>query len=130
VGVTRAKNKLNCFSFGEDSTFVRELLGKTEVRAHPVTSRKGRQEAVRQTVPYGSFLKTKQTKRKVTEDEYLDKLEEIRTTGILWHKVFGEGRVLAIDGDTIRVEFPGKTTMCRLKYMMEQGILTDGSSPM
>jgi len=114
VGVTRAKNQLLLFRPEAEATFIDELLGR---------------EATRPAIPkhvqtgYGDVSGKKTKKRIVTESEYMDKLEEIQTTGYVKHKTYGEGRVESMNGDTILVAFAQKTVKCKLKYMMEQGII-------
>lgn len=148
VGVTRAKNDLCLFSFKGESTFVGELLGLKSEGSRPVDSglvqrstsgfehvgaRMGSTRYIdsgtapsrvsRKILKQSSSLQQTTTKRIVTESEYYDKMEEIRTTGYVSHKMLGEGTVRSIKGDTIEVEFTNKTAKCKLKYMMEQGLV-------
>jgi hypothetical protein len=57
------------------------------------------------------------------DSEYLDKLEEIKTSGQVKHKTYGEGKVIAFYGDTLEIAFPSKTAKCKLKFMMENGLI-------
>lgn len=59
----------------------------------------------------------------VTDQAYREKLEEIRTTGRVKHKTFGEGMVVSADGDTLEIRFKTKTAKCKLRFMMENGII-------
>lgn len=113
VGITRAKNNLYIFDFQNDSTFIRELFGQ-EISKHTKKA-----ESRSKTVT----VQKKSDRRIVTEAEYLDKLEEIRSTGYVKHRIYGEGRVLSITGDNIAIEFQAKTAKCKLKYMMEHELI-------
>jgi DNA helicase-2/ATP-dependent DNA helicase PcrA len=116
IGVTRAKNNLNIFSFKDNSIFTDELLGKSNkpfIKSH---ARK-------------NFLLSKSAqsqitdKKTVVESEYLNKLEEIKNSGYIKHKTYGEGKVVGLNGDTIEIVFPNKTAKCKLKFMMENGLI-------
>jgi DNA helicase-2/ATP-dependent DNA helicase PcrA len=116
VGVTRAKNHLNIFSFKNNATFTYELLGKS-------TKPEVRQHARKNLLLSKSAFTQSAAKRTVTESEYLDKLEEIRSTGKFKHKTYGEGKAIGFDGDTIEVQFANKKAKCKLKFMMENGLI-------
>ncbi len=120
VGVTRAKNNLCIFSFRDGATFSRELLGKEDKQ---VMESKENQPAKKRTQSQINSLQKKPNKRIVTEAEYLDKLEEIQTTGYINHKTYGEGMLRSMNGDTLEIEFQSKTTKCKLKFMMEHGLI-------
>nr|MCR5754277.1 ATP-dependent helicase [Acetatifactor sp.] len=122
VGVTRAKNQLVLFKKEMGTTFIDELMGRESLKpAYPVKTTTPISKQVQ--TGYGEASGRKSKKRIVTESEYLDKLEEIQTTGYVKHKTYGEGRVESIAGDILLVEFPQKTVKCKLKFMLEQGLI-------
>jgi DNA helicase-2/ATP-dependent DNA helicase PcrA len=116
TAVTRAKNSLNIFSFKNDSVFTDELLGKTN---KPVVKSHARKNLLLSK----SAQSQSQAKKQVVESEYLNKLEEIKNSGHIKHKTYGEGKVLSYNGDTLEIVFPNKTAKCRLKFMMENGLI-------
>ena len=120
VGVTRAKNTLCIFSFRDGATFSNELLGKEDKQ---VMVSKEKQPVKKRTQSQINSLQKKPNKRIVTEAEYLDKLEEIQTTGYINHKTYGEGMLRSMNGDTLEIEFQSKTAKCKLKFMMENGLI-------
>lgn len=118
VGVTRAKNHLVIFSFRDGAAFTRELLGSKEPEGKAAAAlRDSRKSYV------GNFKQNKSAVKSITEAAYRDKWEEIMTTGYVKHKIWGEGMLLAADGDELTIEFPHKTARCRLRFMMEQGMI-------
>lgn len=120
VGVTRAKNNLCIFTFKGESTFSSELLG---LNVSTKTMNTQKKPAKKKVLSQTNALQSKPKKRIVTESEYLDKLGEIRNTGQVEHKMYGKGRIKSISGDTIEIEFESKTTKCKLKVMMENGLI-------
>ena len=120
VGVTRAKNNLCIFTFKDESTFSSELLGlNVSARTNNTQKKTTKKKSLSQTNAFQGIQK----KRIVTENEYLDKLEEIRSAGQVRHKIYGTGRVCSIIGDTIEIEFEGRRTKYKLKVMMEHGLI-------
>jgi DNA helicase-2/ATP-dependent DNA helicase PcrA len=117
IGVTRAKNNLNIFSFKYKSVFTDELLGKNN---KPVIKSHARKNLLLSKSAVQSQMTAKKT---VVESEYLDKLEEIKSSGHIKHKTYGDGRVVAFNGDTLEIAFPNKTAKCKLKFMMENGLI-------
>lgn len=147
VGVTRAKNELCIFEFDDGSTFTNELLGlKTSentgcsfveakmsnlrdlsnfsIDYKEKISKKSQayKNSIDLTKPI-SYQKTEAKQKKVTESEYADKIEEIYLTGTIVHKKYGLGKVLKISGDLLKIEFEGKITKCKLKFMMEHNLI-------
>jgi DNA helicase-2/ATP-dependent DNA helicase PcrA len=144
VAVTRAKNNLNIFSFKDKSTLTYELLGKEKIKhAGFGTYGTGANGYGRSRFGGTGFDKSglrptgsgsgfgKQTKlsqqhksgKTVTDQAYREKLEEILTTGHVKHKTFGEGTLVSADGDTLEIRFKTKTAKCKLRFMMENGII-------
>jgi DNA helicase-2/ATP-dependent DNA helicase PcrA len=116
VGVTRAKNHLNIFSFKNKSIFTDELLGKNN---KPVIRSHARKNILLSKSAHSQIPE----KKTVVESEYLNKLEEIKNSGHVKHKTFGEGKVISLNGDTLEIAFPNKTAKCKLKFMMENGLI-------
>jgi DNA helicase-2/ATP-dependent DNA helicase PcrA len=116
TAVTRAKTHLNIFSFKHHSIFTDMLLGKSnkpEIRSHARKNLLLSKSAQSQVV----------SKKTVVESEYQNKLEEIKSSGHVKHKTYGDGKVIAFNGDTLEIAFPSKTAKCKLKYMMENGLI-------
>jgi DNA helicase-2/ATP-dependent DNA helicase PcrA len=116
TAVTRAKTHLNVFSFKRHSIFTDMLLGKSnkpEIRSHARKNLLLSKSAQSQVV----------SKKTVVESEYQDKLEEIKSSGHVKHKTYGDGKVIAFYGDTLEIAFPSKTAKCKLKFMMENGLI-------
>jgi DNA helicase-2/ATP-dependent DNA helicase PcrA len=116
TAVTRAKTHLNIFSFKHHSIFTDMLLGKSnkpEIRSHARKNLLLSKSAQSQVV----------SKKTVVESEYQDKLEEIKSSGHVKHKTYGDGKVIAFNGDTLEIAFPSKTAKCKLKFMMENGLI-------
>jgi DNA helicase-2/ATP-dependent DNA helicase PcrA len=116
VGITRAKNQLNIFSFKNKSAFTDELLEKSNkpmIRSHArknlLLSKSAQSQIIAQKV--------------VLESEYLNKLEEIKSSGHVKHKTYGDGKILALNGDTLEIAFANKTAKCKLKFLMENGLI-------
>ena len=122
VGVTRAKDELCLFNISGKSTFISELLGISMEKELSKSGRSSQKSYLKTSVK--SPLQRKVKKRIITESEYLDKLEEIRTTGYVNHKQYGEGILKSIHGDVLEIEFADKTAKFKLKIMMEQNMLS------
>ena len=137
VGVTRAKNELCIFEFDDGSTFTNELLGienKNSANSSDIYGIPGRlstrsmsksssyKNSIDLTKPT-SYQKTETKRKKITESEYADKIEEIYLTGTVMHKKYGLGKVLKISGDLLEIEFDGRVTKCKLKFMMEHSLI-------
>lgn len=123
VGVTRAKNNLVIFSFRDGAAFTRELLGS---KAPEGKGSEGKAAAALQDSRkshIGNFKQNKPAVKIVSEAAYRDKWEEIMTTGYVKHKIWGEGMLLSADGDDLEIEFSHKTAKCRLRFMMEHGMI-------
>ena len=123
VGVTRAKERLFLMRTGEKATFLDELTGRETKESSPkqvhTLHKKGGSAKKQKAFSYHN----RKQKRIVTESEYLDKKEELQTTGYVKHKIYGEGRVEAMEGDALTIAFAAKTTKCKLKYLMEQELI-------
>jgi DNA helicase-2/ATP-dependent DNA helicase PcrA len=116
IGVTRAKNSLSIFSFKNNSVFTDELLGKSN---KPVIKSHARKNLLLSKSAQSQSM----AKKQVVESEYLNKLEEIKNSGHIKHKTYGDGKVVSYNGDTLEIVFPNKTAKCKLKFMMENGLI-------
>jgi DNA helicase-2/ATP-dependent DNA helicase PcrA len=136
VAVTRAKNNLNIFSFKNESAFTDQLFNRTPavttVRTIETGSKADKNthsvrkpyRVKRECNSYNTSSAAKNSKlRIVTESEYMDKMGEIASSGFIRHRIYGRGKLLNINGDELQVEFAGKTMKCRLKFMMERGLI-------
>ncbi|MBO5283606.1 MAG: ATP-dependent helicase [Lachnospiraceae bacterium] len=123
VGVTRAKNNLVIFSFRDGATFTRELLenGTAERKGAEGRAAEALQDSRKSHI--GNFKPNQPAVKSITEAAYRDKWEEIMTTGYVKHKIWGEGMLLSADGDDLEIEFAHKTARCRLRFMMEHGMI-------
>lgn len=118
VGVTRAKNNLVIFSFPDGAAFTRELLGNKAPEGKADSAfQDNRKSAI------GNFKQNRPAVKSVSEAAYRDKWEEIMTTGTIKHKIWGKGTLRSADGDELEITFPHKTAKCRLRFMMEQGMI-------
>ena len=59
----------------------------------------------------------------MTQSEHGSKIEEIDLTGTVMLKKYGLGKVLKISGDLLEIEFDGRVTKCKLKFMMEHSLI-------
>lgn len=137
VGVTRAKNELCIFEFDDGSTFTNELLGienKNSANSSDIygitgissTRSMSKSSSYKNSIDLTkptSYQKTETKRKKITESEYADKIEEIYLTGTVMHKKYGLGKVLKISGDLLEIEFDGRVTKCKLKFMMEHSLI-------
>lgn len=106
VGVTRAKNNLCIFSFKDGATFSRELFGqdleeknaksRASLGQNPRTknAKSERRSAKKNMLSQASSLQRRQRKRIITEEEYLDKLAEIRAAGYVKHNISRKRKIM------------------------------------
>lgn len=126
VGVTRAKNNLAVFYFDGDSTFGKEFFqfsGTKPSKGKKAASWNTGTQQLKKAVTGQMLSKEKQGTKKITETEYYDKLEELKTTGYVKHKVYGEGMIVSMRGDTLEIQFEEKIVKCKLKFMMEHALI-------
>lgn len=114
VGVTRARERLYIFRFGNNATFTKELLF---VKGNQSSLLKSSQKLTIHTA------RTEKEEIIVTREEVQRKLAEISKTGMVKHKLLGVGKVLAIEGDVLQIAFRTKTAKYNLQFMMESGML-------
>lgn len=115
VGVTRAKKQLTLFTMNKPSKFCDELLGK-EARH---TRRGGLPaEKSRTAVPL-YFSGNKQT----AKEEYAGHALRLRIGQTVVHKKFGEGVVVGMDKDNVRIRFGTTVRVLNLQIAAANGLL-------
>lgn len=120
VGVTRAKNKLNIFTFPGENTFTDELLGKknpTDVSMRPAKT------TARVSLKDTSTSYAKTGKKKVTQSQYEEFLQALSATDTVKHKKYGIGSIEELDGDQITIQFEQKKGTFSVRFLLEQGLL-------
>lgn len=120
VGVTRAKNKLNIFTFPGENTFTDELLGKknpTDVSMRPAKT------TARVSLKDTSTSYAKTSKKKVTQSQYEEFLQALSATDTVKHKKYGIGSIEELDGDQITIQFEQKKGTFSVRFLLEQGLL-------
>lgn len=120
VGATRAKNKLNIFTFPGENTFTDELLGKknpTDVSMRPAKT------TARVSLKETSTSYAKTSKKKVTQSQYEEFLQALSATDTVKHKKYGIGSIEELDGDQITIQFEQKKGTFSVRFLLEQGLL-------
>ena len=120
VGVTRAKNKLNIFTFQGKNTFTDELLGKknpTDVSMRPAKT------TARVSLKDTSTSYAKTSKKKVTQSQYEEFLQALSATDTVKNKKYGIGSIEELDGDQITIQFEQKKGTFSVRFLLEQGLL-------
>ena len=120
VGVTRAKNKLNIFTFSGENTFTDELVGKknsSEASMRPAKT------TARVSLKDTSTSYAKTSKKKVTQSQYEEFLQALSATDTVKHKKYGIGSIEELDGDQITIQFEQKKGTFSVRFLLEQGLL-------
>ena len=120
VGVTRAKNKLNIFTFSGKNTFTDELVGKknsSEASMRPAKT------TARVSLKDTSTSYAKTSKKKVTQSQYEEFLQALSATDTVKHKKYGIGSIEELDGDQITIQFEQKKGTFSVRFLLEQGLL-------
>lgn len=120
VGVTRAKNKLNIFTFQGKNTFTDELLGKKNTAE---TSMRPAKTTARVSLKDTSTSYAKTGKKKVTQSQYEEFLQALSATDTVKHKKYGTGSIEGLDGDQITIQFEQKKGTFSVRFLLEQGLL-------
>lgn len=120
VGVTRAKNKLNIFTFQGKNTFTDELLGKKNTAE---TSMRPAKTTARVSLKNTSTSYAKTGKKKVTQSQYEEFLQALSATDTVKHKKYGIGSIEELDGDQITIQFEQKKGTFSVRFLLEQGLL-------
>ena len=126
VGVTRAKNQLNVFTTNKPSKFCSELLGKRNLRENQQKEYAGIKKwgdyspAETYGVKENGMYHGSQKQPGKSYQELADALGEGM---IVKHKKFGEGVVVDMEDDHIRIQFGDNVKNMDLKVLARLGML-------
>ena len=115
VGVTRAQNNLNLFLLPSDSTFCRELTGKTK---------KGRTYSAQSRSGYSNTLTAGKTDRKHCKEAYETFCDSLGEGVCVRHNKYGEGSVVERSGDYVTVQFQCGQKKLSLWTIFQNDLLT------
>ena len=126
VGVTRAKNQLNVFTTNKPSKFCSELLGKRNLRENRQKEYAGIKKwgdyspAETYGVKENGMYHGSQKQPGKSYQELADALGEGMSVK---HKKFGEGVVVDMEGEHIRIQFGDNVKNMDLKVLARLGML-------
>ena len=132
VGVTRAKNQLNVFTTNKPSKFCSELLGKRNLRENQQKEYAGIKKWGDYS-PAGTYgikgngmyhgYGTGHGSQKQPGKSYQELADELGEGMIVKHKKFGEGVVVDMEGEHIRIQFGDNVKNMDLKVLARLGML-------
>ena len=132
VGVTRAKNQLNVFTTNKPSKFCSELLGKRNLRENQQKEYAGIKKWGDYS-PAGTYgikgngmyhgYGTDHGFQKQPGKRYQDLADALGEGMIVKHKKFGEGVVVDMEGEHIRIQFGDNVKNMDLKVLARLGML-------
>ena len=132
VGVTRAKNQLNVFTTNKPSKFCSELLGKRNLRENQQKEYAGIKKWGDYS-PAGTYgikgngmyhgYGTGHGSQKQPEKSYQELADALGEGMIVKHKKFGEGVVVDMEGEHIRIQFGDNVKNMDLKVLARLGML-------
>ena len=132
VGVTRAKNQLNVFMTNKPSKFCSELLGKRNLRENRQKEYAGIKKWGDYS-PAGTYgikgngmyhgYGTGHGFQKQPGKSYQELADALGEGMIVKHKKFGEGVVVDMEGEHIRIQFGDNVKNMDLKVLARLGIL-------
>lgn len=132
VGVTRAKNQLNVFTTNKPSKFCSELLGKRNLRENQQKEYAGIKKWADYS-PAGTYgikgngmyhgYGTGHGFQKQPGKSYQELADALGEGMIVKHKKFGEGVVVDMEGEHIRIQFGDNVKNMDLKVLARLGIL-------
>lgn len=132
VGVTRAKNQLNVFMTNKPSKFCSELLGKRNLRENQQKEYVGIKKWGDYS-PAGTYgikgngmyhgYGTGHGFQKQPGKSYQELADALGEGMIVKHKKFGEGVVVDMEGEHIRIQFGDNVKNMDLKVLARLGIL-------
>ena len=132
VGVTRAKNQLNVFTTNKPSKFCSELLGKRNLRENQQKEYVGIKKWGDYS-PAGTYgikgngmyhgYGTGHGFQKQPGKSYQELADALGEGMIVKHKKFGEGVVVDMEGEHIRIQFGDNVKNMDLKVLARLGIL-------
>ena len=132
VGVTRAKNQLNVFMTNKPSKFCSELLGKRNLRENQQKEYAGIKKWGDYS-PAGTYgikgngmyhgYGTGHGSQKQPGKSYQELADALGEGVIVKHKKFGEGVVVDMEGEHIRIQFGDNVKNMDLKVLARLGML-------
>ena len=132
VGVTRAKNQLNVFMTNKPSKFCSELLGKRNLRENQQKEYAGIKKWGDYS-PAGTYgikgngmyhgYGTGHGFQKQSGKSYQELADALGEGMIVKHKKFGEGVVVDMEGEHIRIQFGDNVKNMDLKVLARLGML-------
>lgn len=132
VGVTRAKNQLNVFTMNKPSKFCSELLGKRNLRENQQKEYAGIKKWGDYS-PVGTYgikgngmyhgYGTVQGSQKQPGKSYQELADALGEGMIVKHKKFGEGVIVDMEGEHIRIRFGDNVKNMDLKVLARLGML-------
>ena len=132
VGVTRAKNQLNVFTTNKPSKFCSELLGKRNLRENQQKEYAGIKKWGDYS-PAGTYgikgngmyhgYGTGHGSQKQPGKSYQELADALGEGVIVKHKKFGEGVVVDMEGEHIRIQFGDNVKNMDLKVLARLGML-------
>ena len=132
VGVTRAKNQLNVFTTNKPSKFCSELLGKRNLRENQQKEYPGIKKWGDYS-PAGTYgikgngmyhgYGTWHGSQKQPGKSYQELADALGEGMIVKHKKFGEGVVVDMEGEHIRIQFGDNVKNMDLKVLARLGML-------
>lgn len=132
VGVTRAKNQLNVFTTNKPSKFCSELLGKRNLRENQQKEYAGIKKWGDYS-PAGTYgikgngmyhgYGTGHGSQKQPGKSYQELADALGEGMIVKHKKFGEGVVVNMEGEHIRIQFGDNVKNMDLKVLARLGML-------
>ena len=132
VGVTRAKNQLNVFTTNKPSKFCSELLGKRNLRENQQKEYAGIKKWGDYS-PAGTYgikgngmyhgYGTGHGSQKQPGKSYHELADALGEGMIVKHKKFGEGVVVDMEGEHIRIQFGDNVKNMDLKVLARLGML-------
>ena len=132
VGVTRAKNQLNVFTTNKPSKFCSELLGKRNLRENQQKEYAGIKKWGDYS-PAGTYgikgngmyhgYGTGHGSQKQPGKSYQEFADALGEGVIVKHKKFGEGVVVDMEGEHIRIQFGDNVKNMDLKVLARLGML-------
>ena len=132
VGVTRAKNQLNVFTTNKPSKFCSELLGKRNLRENQQKEYAGIKKWGDYS-PAGTYgikgngmyhgYGTGHGFQKQPGKSYQELADALGEGMIVKHKKFGEGVVVDMEGEHIRIQFGDNVKNMDLKVLARLGLL-------
>ncbi len=120
VGVTRAKQQLTLFTTNRESSFCREILGKTFIQKNS-TKAVSTNKIFSQTNPYAQ--NTTSRMKPVTAEEYKKFKEQLGAGVLVKHKKFGDGVVVSMDEEHVQILFGEKLRNLDMRMLVQGGFL-------